>query len=102
MDALASLNEDIKEEAIKRMSDLNKAILEVPDLNENYQIGAAYFMKLKTIGFDQLWTDYLEPLLGEYVHGMFDEKGIMSKFAKAYGYSKPTEGDADEAVKNQG
>ena len=104
LDALASLNEDIKEEAIKRMSDLNKAIAEVEDLNENYQIGAAYFMKLKTkgFGFDQLWTDYLEPLLSEYVHGMYDEKGIMSKFAKAYGYTKPTEGDADEAVKDQG
>jgi hypothetical protein len=49
--------------------------------------------------FDQLWTDYLKPLLQEYVQGMYDEAGLMNKFAKAYGYQK-TEGDADEAAQN--
>ena len=28
---------------------------------------------------------------------MYDEEGLMNKFAKAYGYKKPAEGDADEA-----
>ena len=79
-------NEDLKNEAIRRMAALNKEIASVEDLNENYQIGAAYFMKLKTLTFDQLWTDYLQPLLQEYVQGMYDEDGIMNRFAKAYGY----------------
>ena len=85
-------------EARKRMTALNKEIASVEDLNENYQIGASYFLKLKTLTFDQLWTDYLQPLLQEYVQGMYNEKDIMSRFAKAYGYGKPTEGDANETA----
>lgn len=42
----------------------------------------------------------LQPLLQEYVQGMYDEEGIMSRFAKAYGYRKLTEGDSDEAAQN--
>lgn len=72
----------------------------VEDLNENYQIGASYFLKLRTLTFDQLWTDYLQPLLQEYVQGMYDEGSIMNRFAKAYGYKKPSEGDADESAKD--
>ncbi len=93
-------NEDLKNEAIRRMAALNKEIASVEDLNENYQIGAAYFMKLKTLTFDQLWTDYLQPLLQEYVQGMYDEDGIMNRFAKAYGYSKPVDGDANETAED--
>lgn len=93
-------NEDVKQNAIKRMTALNKEIAAVEDLNENYQIGAAYFLKLRTLTFDQLWTDYLQPLLQEYVQGMYDENSIMNRFAKAYGYKKPTEGDANEVTEN--
>lgn len=97
LEMLASLNDEALEtEVIKRMTALNKEIVSVEDLNENYQIGAAYFLKLKTLTFDQLWTDYLQPLLREYVQGMYDEDNIMSRFAKAYGYRKPNEGAADE------
>ena len=60
-------NELLPEEAINRMTALNEAILEVEDLNENYQIGASYFLKLKNLTFDELWTDCLRPLLQEYV-----------------------------------
>ena len=93
-------NEELKNEAIRRMAALNKEIASVEDLNENYQIGAAYFLKLKTLTFDQLWTDYLQPLLQEYVQGMYDEEGIMNRFAKAYGYVKPVEGDANETAQD--
>lgn len=103
LEMLASLeNEELQAEAIRRMTALNKAIVEVEDLNENYQIGAAYFLKLKTLGFDQLWTDYLQPLLREYIQGMYDEAGIMDRFAQAYGYQKHSRGDANEAAQNQG
>ena len=103
LEMLASLeNEELEAEAIRRMTALNQAIAEVEDLNENYQIGAAYFLKLKTLDFDQLWTDYLQPLLQEYVQGMYDEKEIMKRFAKAYGYQKNIRGDVNEAAQNQG
>ena len=95
-------DEDRRSEAIRRMSELNKAIAEVEDLNENYQIGAAYFAKLRTLDFDQLWTDYLQPLLQEYIQGMYDEEGIMNRFARAYGYKKPARGDENEAAQDQG
>lgn len=95
-------DEDRRSEAIRRMSELNKTIAEVEDLNENYQIGAAYFAKLRTLDFDQLWTDYLQPLLQEYIQGMYDEEGIMNRFARAYGYQKPARGDENEAAQDQG
>ncbi|MBQ6158675.1 MAG: AAA family ATPase [Thermoguttaceae bacterium] len=85
-----------KEEALNRMTALNKAIAETDELNENYQIGPAYFLKLNEIGFDQLWTDYLKPLLREYITGMHDEGKIMEKFAEAYGSTDTTEITPDE------
>ena len=98
---LDSINdENLKAEAVRRMTELNKEIAVTEDLNENYQIGAAYFLKLKALDFDQLWTDYLQPLLQEYVRGMSDEKGIMRRFAKAYGYTNSAEDDVDETAQD--
>lgn len=103
LEMLAALeDEELEAEAIRRMTALNKEIANVEDLNENYQIGASYFLKLKTLNFDQLWTDYLKPLLQEYIQGMYDEKGLMNRFAKAYGYRKTPEGDGNEAAQDQG
>ena len=103
LEMLASLeNEELEAEVIRRMAALNKEIAAVEDLNENYQIGASYFLKLKTLDFDQLWTDYLQPLLQEYIHGMYDEEGIMNRFAKAYGYQSSSRGDLNEAAQDQG
>ena len=48
LEMLANLeDEELEEEAIRRMTALNKEIAQVEDLNENYQIGPAYFLKLK-------------------------------------------------------
>ena len=95
-------NEDLKNEAVGRMDKLNAEIIKIEDLNENYQIGASYFLKLRTIGFDVLWTDYLCPLLQEYVRGIYDEEGIMKRFAKAYGYMPQNEGVTDETTQDEG
>ena len=102
MEMLSMLeDEELEKQAIRRMTALNKEILNVEDLNENYQIGASYFLKLRNLNFDELWTDCLQPLLQEYVQGMYDEKGIMDKFAKAYGYRKvENEGNIDEGTQN--
>ncbi|MGN0363972.1 MAG: McrB family protein [Bilifractor sp.] len=103
LEMLSSLeNEELEAEAIRRMTALNNEIINTEDLNENYQIGAAYFLKLKTLDFDQLWTDYLQPLLQEYIQGMYDEKGIMNRFAKAYGYQQHIQGDLNETSEDQG
>ena len=99
---LDALNdEELKAEAIKRMSALNDEIAGVPDLNENYQIGAAYFLKLRSMSFDELWTDSLKPLLSDYIQGMYNEKEIMASFERAYGYNPQASGDADESAENQ-
>lgn len=96
VEMLDDLGDDtLKEEAIVRMGNLNKAIAETEDLNENYQIGASYFLKLKNLSFDQLWTDYLEPLLLDYVQGMYNEKTIMSRFKAAYNNTNADAGDDD-------
>lgn len=93
-------DEALKAEAIQRMFSLNQEISKVDDLNDNYQIGASYFLKLKTLSFEQLWTDYLQPLLQEYIRGMYDEEGLMKKFAKAYGYENSAEDNIDEAAQD--
>ncbi|SKB46905.1 AAA domain (dynein-related subfamily) [Lachnospiraceae bacterium] len=100
-DILQSLeNEELKEDVIKRLNKLNEEILKADELNENYQIGAAYFLKLKTVGFDVLWTDYLRPLLQEYVRGLSNEDELMRKFSEAYGYPSLSTGDENEAVQD--
>lgn len=91
-------NEELNAEIINRMNKLNAEIIRVPDLNENYQIGASYFLKLKVLSFDDLWTDYLQPLLQDYVRGLNDEEDFMKRFAVAYGYTASLEGDSDEAT----
>lgn len=101
LDMLDQLEDEVLEaEAIRRMSALNREIVKVEDLNENYQIGAAYFLKLKALTFDQLWTDYLQPLLQDYIRGMYDEESIMQRLAKAYGYQQPDGEKSDEAAEN--
>lgn len=95
LEMLDILGED-KEEAIHRMAALNNEISNIEELNANYHIGASYFLKLKYLNFDQLWKDYLHPLLQEYVRGMYDEDSIMEKFAKAYGYT----GDSDAGTQD--
>ena len=87
-------DKELQDTAIRRMRALNEAISDVEDLNENYHIGASYFLKLTTLDgddderFDQLWTDYLQPLLQEYIQGMYDEDEIMNRLANAYGYQQ--------------
>ncbi|WP_233486102.1 McrB family protein [Staphylococcus hominis] len=81
---------DKKNKAIERMVRLNEAISSVEELNSNYHIGAAYFLKLRSMTFDELWKDYLQPLLADYIRGMFNEEDIMNKFESAY-YSNSSE-----------
>ena len=93
LEMLSQFNRKKLEETKKRMSNLNEVIKN--KLNENYQVGGAYFAKLKDINYEyeELWTDYLEPLLREYVRGMNDEEEILEELRKAYdGEVKQKEG----------
>ena len=94
-------DESKREEAIRRMESLNHAIAEVEELNENYQIGTSYFLKLQTLDFEQLWDDYLEPLLEEYIRGVADEATVMDQLRQAYKVDV-TKGGTNESVQNPG
>ena len=95
LEMLNSLGDDKKEDAIHRMAALNNEISKVEELNENYHIGASYFLKLRTLSIEQLWTDYLFPLLQDYIRGLYNEEDIMKNFAKAYGYMEYQMSDGD-------
>lgn len=97
-------DEELKKEAVRRMTNLNEKITHIEDLNKNYHIGPAYFLKLKSLPRDEcwnkLWEDYLKPLLQDYIQGMANEKTLMAEFAAAYGYTNSNGGDADENSEN--
>ena len=81
---LKSLPKGKADEAMQRMKALNQVIAEIEDLGKNYQIGAAYFKKIADLNFDQLWTDYLAPLLSDYLRGLHNEKELMESFKNEY------------------
>lgn len=91
LNMLDALPDATRDETIRKMRALNEAITAVPDLNENYEIGPAYFLSVAAIGFENLWTDHLSPLLLEYVRGMYDEMELMTKFENAYRALEPNE-----------
>lgn len=73
-----------KNEAVKRMNNLNAVIAETEGLGEAFQVGPAYFLKLKNGDFDKLWRMNLAPLLKEYLRGFRKAKDILDSFEKAY------------------
>ena len=74
------------EEAKKRLRNLNVAIENVQELNSHYHIGPSYFLNLKDVDFDyeSLWSDYLKPLLEDYVRGSYEEAEILETLKKAF------------------
>lgn len=83
---LDNLDSSIKEDAIKRMSRLNKAIEETEGLSSAYHIGASYFLKLKNYenDFEQLWNYHIEGLLREYLRGYPNIVDSLNKLKSAY------------------
>ena len=105
VEMLDVLDSDKCELAKVHLTNLNNAIVKETnnELNENYQIGGAYFLKLKDINYDYsvLWDDYLEPLLVEYVQGMSNERELINRFKEAYNRTLLDGGDRDEYDKGQ-
>ena len=77
---------DKAEEAKLRLRNLNAAIENVQELNSHYHIGPSYFLKLKDVDFDYelLWSDYLKPLLEDYLRGSYEEAEILDILKKAF------------------
>ena len=77
---------DKAEEAKKRLRNLNVAIENVQELNSHYHIGPSYFLKLKEVDFDYelLWSDYLKPLLEDYLRGSYEEDETLGTLKKAF------------------
>lgn len=73
-------------EAKKRMQNLNAAILKVRGLGEAYQIGAAYFKKIKDYDgdFQKLWDFHLKGLLFEYLRGSMNAEEQLVELKQAY------------------
>ena len=74
------------EEAKLRLRNLNAAIENVQELNSHYHIGPSYFLKLKDVDFDYelLWSDYLKPLLEDYLRGSYEEAETLDILKKAF------------------
>lgn len=102
-DRLEMLDEqlgDNAEEAKTRLTNLNNVISDTEGLNSHYHIGPSYFLKLKNIAYDYdvLWSDYLEPLLEDYVHRQLNEAKLMESFKDAYYLSDKVEETADDTA----
>ena len=74
------------EEAKTRLRNLNAAIENVQELNSHYHIGPSYFLKLEEVDFDYelLWSDYLKPLLEDYLRGSYEEAETLETLKKAF------------------
>lgn len=72
------------EEAKTRLRNLNVAIENVQELNSHYHIGPSYFRNLKELDYDYelLWSDYLKPLLEDYLRGSYEEDEILNTLKK--------------------
>lgn len=83
------------EEARIRLTNLNKAISNTEGLNSHYHIGPSYFLKLKDLDYDYdiLWSDYLEPLLKDYLRGSYDEVEKLAELKTAYDNKSKVEAD---------
>ena len=77
---------DKAEEAKTRLRNLNVAIENVQELNSHYHIGPSYFRNLKELDYDYelLWSDYLKPLLEDYLRGSYEESETLDTLKKAF------------------
>ena len=92
------------EEAKTRLRNLNVAIENVQELNSHYHIGPSYFLKLKDVDFNYelLWSDYLKPLLEDYVRGSYEEAETLETLKKAFDMTKNEQKDQIVADDSEG
>ena len=76
------------------MEKLNRAILTIQGLSTAYQIGPAYFLKLKNYltndgklepdSWNSLWENHLNGLLFEYLRGLPDAEEDLKILKRTY------------------
>lgn len=95
---LEELDEEKREEAEFRLLNLNRSISATEGLSESYHVGPSYFLKLKDLdyNYDALWSDYIKPLLIEYLRGSYDFQEILDNLKDAYNTIDET-GDLNES-----
>ncbi|WP_060976806.1 McrB family protein [Streptococcus sp. CCH8-C6] len=94
---------DGAEEAKMRLRNLNAAIEKVEELNSHYHVGPSYFLKLQEIDFDYelLWSDYIKPLLEDYLRGFYDEVETLETLKKAFGKTSNEQTNQSTAGNNE-
>lgn len=106
-DKLSPFYDTIKQ----RMTNLNLCILTIQGLTTAYQIGAAYFLKLKNYiengepNWVCLWTNHLYGLLFEYLRGLPNAHDDLEKLRRAYYLNdiyKEKEGKVTQVEANNG
>ena len=93
-----------EEEAKKRLRNLNAVIENVQELNSHYHIGPSYFRNLKELDYDfeLLWSDYLKPLLEDYLRGSYEEAETLETLKKAFDLTKNEQKEQAVADDNEG
>lgn len=83
---LAEVDSEYKGNYIECCKALNKYITETLELGDSFEIGHAYFGKLKSItknSMEKLFSDHLSPLLEEYLRSEYSKKEIKNKINEA-------------------
>lgn len=77
---------EYRDSAINKLEKLNKEIEKIDGLDSNYHIGPSYFLRLIEVenDFELLWTDYLDPLIREYIRGSYNEEELLKNLKSVY------------------
>ena len=88
----------------KRMTNLNLAILTIQGFSTAYQIGPAYYLKLKNYltndePFNELWNNHLYGLLFEYLRGLPNAEEDLETLRRAYSLDDPYKIENGKVIK---
>lgn len=84
------LGDELRDVAVVKMNNLNAAIENCQELGRQYQIGAAYFLKLQLYEgsmderFNSLWENHLRILLEDYLRGLPGRDEKLNAFKAEY------------------
>ena len=93
LDSVKEWPEDTdKEGLIVKMEALNSAIEKVEGLSSAFHLGGAYFKKIeKCESYVELWDQYLESIVKEYLRGMPKAEELLKTLKAAYNGTKEEE-----------
>jgi 5-methylcytosine-specific restriction protein B len=83
---LAEVDSENKDKYVECCKALNKYISETLELGDSFEIGHAYFGKIKSISknsMERIFSEHLSPLLEEYLRSEYSKKEIKNKINEA-------------------